>query len=184
MNQPEKILDNESVGLMHLLEDEQKIRMNRVPGVRTVLVVLSSRGMAFDRDSIRQKIILTYPEAVIFFKNTRGDDLGAKAPSQVDLLIDLTGPRQKQCLFYARKLRKTARVATGRNVGFFRKNIYDKVFDEKAHMKELPLDLLERERMVQKQVLALAGVALAQTGNATADLSKKIALDLPPMGRL
>jgi hypothetical protein len=44
--------------------------------------------------------------------------------------------------------------------------------------------MLDRERQVQREVLALAGVALKQAGDVTQDLGQSIALGLPPMARL
>ncbi len=107
------------------------------------------------------------------------------APHVLDLLIDLTGPKQRQGFLFARKLRKRARLIVGRNAGFFRKHIYDRIFDEKdtESAKLVPYDMLERERYAQKQVLALAGVPIIPVADLTADRSKTIALDLPPMSR-
>lgn len=76
-----------------------------------------------------------------------------------------------------------ARVAIGRDAGFFRKRIYDRIFDEKAEAAKLSPDLMERERQVQRQVLGLAGVALVQAGDTPSDQSSTIALGLPPMAR-
>jgi hypothetical protein len=75
-------------------------------------------------------------------------------------------------------------VAVGRNAGLFRRRIYDKVFDEKAQMAKLPRDVLDRERHVQREVLALAGVALKQAGDTLPDRGQTIALGLPPLMKL
>jgi hypothetical protein len=173
--------DFETQELHRLLADQEQIKSNRVPGVKTVLVVLSSRGATLDVSALKLKVLLTYPEAVVFFKMTSGRAIGMASPDHVDLLIDLTGPRQRQGWFYSRKLRAMARVAVGRNAGLFRKKIYDRVFDEKAKMRELPSDLMHRERRVQREVLALAGVSVAQHGDPMPDLGKEIALDLPKL---
>ncbi len=178
--------DSETQALLTLLlEEQEKVRAKRVPNVRTVLVVLSSRAMVYDVEALRQKVVLAYPGAAVFFRTTKGRPVGATCPPHVDLLIDLTGPRQRQNWFYALGLRRMARVAVGRNAGLFRKRVYDpdRIFDEKspAIAKQLPEDLLARERFVQRQVLALAGVPLAQHGDATPDLGKSIALALPPL---
>jgi len=178
------MVDRESEALIQLLDHQEKIRSFRVPGVRTVLVVLSSRGIVYDVESLRTKILISYPDAAVFFRNTRGDAMGAPAPSQVDLLIDLTGPGQRQGLLMAHGLRKMARVAVGRNAGLFRKRIYDRVFDEKSNPPGLPKDLLQKERYVQRQVLELAGIPLAQQGDPLQDLGRSIALNLPPMQRM
>lgn len=178
--------DPESTHFLKLLAEQEKVRDAKLAGIKTVLVVLSSRGMVFDRESLRQKVLLTYPDATVFFKNTMGLDMGAKCPSTVDLLLDLTGPGQKQGWFYARKLRGIARVAIGRNAGIFRARIYDRIFDEKRAnlgLTVLPLDILDRERFVQKQVLALAGVVLSQYGDTPRDKSYEIASTLPPMAK-
>jgi hypothetical protein len=176
--------DAESEAFLSLLAEQERVRSNRVPGVRTVLVMLSARGMVYDTEALRQKILLSYPDAAVFFRTTQAKPVGAAAPQQVDLLIDFTGPGQRQGLLYAKKLRRMARVTVGRNAGLFRKRIFDRVFDEKSPQTQLPDDLLERERLVQKQVLGLAGVALAQSGDTPPDRSQTIALELPSMTRI
>jgi hypothetical protein len=176
--------DTESESFLNLLADQERVRSQRVSGVRTVLVVLSSKGMVYDMESLRQKIVLAYPEAAVFFRTTSGQSVGVASPNRVDLLIDLTSPRSRQGWFYARKLRGMARHAVGRNAGLFRKAIFDRIFDEKAAKASVPTDQLERERYVQRQVLELAGVALAQMGDTPPDRGQKIALELPPMKRL
>lgn len=174
-------LDSESLSSLSQLATQDQIRAYRVPGVRTVLVVLSAAGIVYDIESMRQKILLAYPQAVVFFVNTVGKAVGAAAPHQVDLLIDFTGPGQRQGILMAKKFRRMARIAVGRNAGLFRKRIYDRVFDEKAQSSSLPADVLRRERVVQKQVLALGGVPMVSVGEALPDRSKSIALELPPM---
>lgn len=175
--------DTQSEGFLELLEEQERIRASLVPGVRTVLVVLSCRGMVFDRESLRQKILLTYPSAAVFFHTTLWKPVGMAAPQTVDLVIDLTGPGERQAFLLPKKLRRMARVVIGRNAGLFRRRVYDRVFDEKSAASRLPADLLARERIVQKEVLALAGVAFVQKGDALADLGKTIALELPPLSR-
>jgi hypothetical protein len=176
--------DAESQHFLSLLADQEKLRAGRVPGVKTVLVILSSAGMVFDVEALRQKIGLTYTGATVFFRTTDGKTIGAAAPAAVDLLVDFTGPRQKQGLFYAKKLRRMARVAAGRNAGFFRKKIYDRVFDEKAQSSALPTEMLRRERAVQKAVLASVGVALTQAGDTHPDRGKLTPMELPPFKKL
>jgi sensor histidine kinase YesM len=178
MTQPNETLDAQSESLLLLLAEQERIRSNRSAGVKTVLVVLSAQGMVFDTESLRQKILLAYPEAAVFFRTTSGSAVGVSSPDHVDLLIDFTGPGQRQGLFYARKLRSVARVAVGRNAGFFRKSIFDRLYDEKVNRAKLPLDLLTKERFVQKEVLALAGVPLAQMGDVPTDQGKTIGLEI------
>jgi hypothetical protein len=120
----------------------------------------------------------------VFFLTTLGKPIGSPPPRQVDLLIDFTGPGQRQGWFFARKLRRMARAAVGRNAGLFRKRIYDKIYDEKAPSATLSTDVLERERQVQKRILNLSGVAFVQYGDTPPDRGKSIALELPPMQRL
>jgi len=163
------------------LERTQRLRDQRVPGVRTVLVVLSSRGMVYDMESLRQHILLAYPDAAVFFRNTAGKAQGAPSPKQVDLLLDFTGPGQRQWFLFPRKLRKMARFAVGRNAGIFRARLYDRIFDENALDQSDPAQILDRERKVQTEVLALAGVPMVPAGNPTADRAKTIALELPPL---
>ncbi len=174
-------VDPQSEAFLNLLAEQERVRANRVAGVRTVLVILSARGMVYDRESLRQKILLTYPDAAVFFRTTLGKAVGVEAPVKVDLLIDFTGPGQRQRFFFAKKLRRMARVAVGRNSGLFRKKIYDRIFDEKSaeHARRLPKDLLAREREVQREVLHLAGVALSQQGDVLPDRGRTIALALP-----
>ena len=92
-------------------------------------------------------------------------------------MIDLTGPRQRQALFFAKKMRGFSRFAVGRNAGFFRKRIYDRIFDEKAKQDTIPTELLERERTIQREVLALAGVAFVPMGDLPPDRGKITPLD-------
>ena len=176
-------LDPQSEVLLNLLESQERLRASRVPGVRTVLVILSAQGMVFDLELLRQKILLTYPDATVFFRTTNGRPMGAGVTHPVDLLIDFTGPGQRQKWFYSRKLRRHARVAVGRNAGLFRKRIYDRVLSEAtlSTSSKLQEDPLERERQIQRGVLALVGVAITQSGEALEDLESNIALGLPPL---
>jgi len=184
-NQP---VDAESEKFFGIMGEMERVKANRVPGVRTVLVVLSAKAMAYDMESLRQKILLAYPEAAVFFRTTLGKAAGMPAPAKVDLLIDFTGPGQRQGWFYARKLRSISRVAVGRNAKLFRKGLYDRIFDEKAAEKsadaKIPTELFARERFVQRAVLELAGVPLAQMGDTPPDRGKSIALELPSMQKM
>ncbi len=173
--------DSESLLALHSLDEYQSLQGQRFAGVRTVLIVLSSKAMIYDVEALRQKVLLAYPEAAVFFMSTSGQSMGVVCPRAVDLVIDLTGPGQRQGWFFARKLKGMAKHIVGRNAGLFRKKIYDRIFDEKADKVGLPDDFLERERAVQKRVLSLAGVPVIPSGGTTADLAKKIALELPPM---
>lgn len=173
--------DSESQVSFKAMGELDLIRSNRVPGVRTVLVVLSSAGLVFDIESLRQKIGMAYPDAAVFFLTTLGTPIGAAAPQQIDLLIDFTGPGQRQSWFYAKTLRRMARVAIGRNAGFFRKRIYDRAFNEKEKASTLPSETLNRERHVQRQVLALAGIAMVQAGDALPNLEKSLPRELPAL---
>jgi hypothetical protein len=176
-------MDRESEACLTQIVEQDSILANRVNGVKFVLVVLSSRGMVYDMEALRQKIVLSYPDVAVFFQTTDGKPIGPASPERIDLLIDFTGPGQRQGWFYSKKLRKMARVAVGRNAGLFRKKIYDRIFDEKAQ-QSIPQEVLEQERFVQKKVLNLAGVAFIQAGDTTPDRGKSIALELPPMRRL
>jgi hypothetical protein len=177
-------VDRESEACLVQVAEQQDVIANRVSGVKFVLVVLSSYGIVFDREALRQQILLSYPDAVVFFQTTDGQAIGPLPPEGIDLLIDFTGPGQRQGWFYAKKLRKLARVTIGRNAGLFRKKIYDRIFDEKVNLDSLPQEALARERIVQKKVLALAGVMFVQAGETPPDRGKFIALELPPMQRI
>ncbi|MCC7443010.1 MAG: hypothetical protein IT285_15360 [Bdellovibrionales bacterium] len=168
---------------LSLLDERQRIEGRRVPGVRTVLVVLSARAMVYDVEALRHRVLMAYPDSAVFFRSTSGRPLGVTSPQSVDLLIDFTGPGQRQGWFYSRKLRRMARFAVGRNAGLFRKGQYDRVFDEKAPGANIPRDLLEREARAQSEVLSLAGVAVVPAAGVTEDRSKTIALDLPPLAQ-
>lgn len=178
--------DSESKALLEQINEQDRVKAGRIPGVRTVLFVLSSKGMVFDIHALRHETRLAYPDATVFFRTTFGKPIGAAAPAFVDLVVDLTGPGQRQGFFYARKLRRGSRVAVGRNAGLFRKRIYDSVYDEKEKSKaaSLPKEVLEREQIIQKKVLALAGIAMIGTGETHPDRGKVIALSLPPLQRL
>ncbi len=171
--------------LFERLGESEALKSKRVPGVKTVLVVLSSAAMVFDRDSLRQKILTAYPGATVFFTTQAAKSVGAEAPRKVDLLIDLTGPGQRESLLAARRLRSRTRVAVGRNAGLFRKRVYDRVVDEKADAKSktarFPSELVAREIAVQREVLSLAGIALVPYGDTPEDEGKTIALSLPPL---
>jgi hypothetical protein len=177
-------IDTESSAFLTTLMTEEQVKAHRIPGVRTVLIVLSSKGMVFDIEALRQKILLSYPDSTVFFLTTTGKPISSPPPRQVDLLIDFTGPGQRQGWFFARQLRRMARAAVGRNAGLFRKRIYDKIYNEKAPESTLSKDVLERERQVQKRILNLSGVAFVQYGDTPPDRGKSIALELPPMQRL
>lgn len=173
--------DLETQGNLSFMVEEDKIRVNRMAGIRTVLVVLSAKGMVFDTESLKQKIWSSYPDASVYFWTTRGSALGAEAPPLVDLVIDFTGPKQKQSIFFAKKIRRKARIVVGRDVGFFRKKIYDLVFDERSDSPQATQEPLRREQEIQKQVLALVGIPFVRSSSTPPDLSRTIALELPPM---
>lgn len=176
---------SQSERILALLDENERIRKQRFDNIQTVLVVLSSRGMVYDVEALRHKIRLTYPQSAIFFESTCGKPYGVQSPRKIDLLIDLTGPGQKQGWFRPRALRKSARFAVGRNAGLFgfRKRLYDRVFDETVIPGFLSRDVLLREREAQKKVLEHAGVTLLPLGDPTADRAKEIALELPGMAQ-
>ena len=110
-------MKDESQFSLSLLAEQERLRSQRLAGVRTILVVLSSQGMAFDVDGLRGLIHGAYPDAAVFFVTTSGKNLGTRVKGHVDLVIDFTGPRQRQGWFFARRLRRMARFAVGRNAG-------------------------------------------------------------------
>lgn len=176
-------LDPESQASLEHMTIQEKVITQRVPGVRTVLVVFSSKGMVYDTESLRQKIQFAYAGAEVYFLTPGGKPLGVAAPSRVDLLIDFTGPGERQGLFFARRLRRKARLAVGRDSGLFRKKAYDRVFDEVALASQLSTEQLQKERDVQRRVLESAGVALIPAGDSSPDRGKITPLALPPLSR-
>lgn len=151
------------------------------PNVRSVLVVLSSRSMAFDLSALRNFISYTYTGTAVFFVSCSGQPVGVTAPAQVDLVIDFTRKGSRQPWFFALKMRRRSRFAVGRETGgVFGRQKYDRIYREEAD-SNLPTDYLDRERVVQRRVLELSGVEIVKQGGVTADLSKEIAQSLPPM---
>jgi len=175
--------DSESMKFVNALSEKELARSNRVPGVRTVLVVLSSAGLVYDVESLRQKILLSYPEAAVFFLNTDGSPLGVSPSEHFDLLIDFTGPGQRQPFLLSKKLRRMSRVAVGRPAGWFRKRIYDRIFSEVPDKtaEQADLDALQRERQIQQGILNLAGVTFLPTGETAPDREREIPRELPSM---
>lgn len=176
------VRDIESTSSLQQLLAEEAIRKNRVENVRTVLVILSGKSVAFDDAALRQKIHLTYPQAKVYFMTTDGYTMGEKMPSSagIDLLIDFTGPGHRHKWLWARQLRARSKMCVGRPAGFFREFIYDRLFDDDKH-PEMPKDTLAREREAQIQVLALAGVPVSHQGNVKIDQSSTISSRLPAL---
>lgn len=170
--------DEDTRRSLERLSHREQIQTQRIPGVETVLVVLSSKAMVFDVESLRYQIYQAYPGSTIGFCTTSGRPL-EKLIRSVDLLIDFTGPGQRQAFWLPFRFRRMARVVVGRNAGLFRKLLYHRLYDEKKSGLSLPNEILERERKVQKEVLALAGVAFLPAGQVPEDLGRKIALELP-----
>ncbi len=178
----ESTQDSESAASLQVLQEEEEVRRNRIENVRTILVVLSGRAVIFDDASLRQKIHLSYPDAKVYFMTTEAYPLGEKLPSaaKIDLLIDFTGPGHRHKWLWARKLRARSRVCVGRPAGLFREHIYDRLSTE-LKRASLPRDVLERETLVQREVLALAGVPVSHKGISGKDQGKTIASRLPPL---
>ncbi len=177
-----KLPDPESDHSLSGIQVAEAIRKNRAPNVRTVLFILSVRGMALDIASLKQKTQFAYPGSEVFFMTPVGKYIGNSAPSSVDLLIDLSGPKTRQGLFFARRLRRRARVAVGRASSAFRKAAYDRVADESFDPSKQ--DVLVHEREIQRKVLALAGVAVIQAGDTHEDRGKITPMELPPFKKL
>ena len=178
----EVIPDSETNATLRQLQEEEAIRRNRVENVRSILVILSGRAIVYDDASLRQKIQLTYPDAKAYFMTTEAYPMGEKLPAsaKIDLVIDFTGPGHRHKWFWARKLRSRARVCVGRPAGLFREHIYDRLSTE-LKRDDLPRDVLDRERLIQREVLALAGIPISHQGNLGKDLSHTIASRLPPL---
>lgn len=148
-------------------------------GVKSVLVVLSSRAMLFDPSSLRNLISHAYPGAAVFFISTSGDSVGVEGPRNVDLILDFTEPGARQGFWFPLRLCSRGTYSVGRKGAFFRKR-YDRLFDEKAD-SSLSRDYIERERGVQRKVLELAGIPVVKQGGVTLDRSHEIASTLPPL---
>ncbi|NDG84837.1 MAG: hypothetical protein EBX52_07350 [Proteobacteria bacterium] len=148
-------------------------------GVKSVLVVLSSRAMIFDQAALRNHIHHAYPGAAVFFVSVSGDPVGMKAPSRVDLVVDFTEPGARQPILFAHRMRSQGHFVVGRKAGFFYRNArYDRVYDASGDTLA-PTDFIEGERFAQKKVLELAGIPVARQGGLTRDLSKEIGASLP-----
>jgi len=173
-----KHTDLDSELSLERLSYETQILKKRMTGIKTVLVVLSARALAFDRDSLRAKIINAYPGSKVYFVSTLAIPIGETAPEFIDLVIDFTGPGQRHKWFFARKLRARAKHLIGRNAGFFRAYSYDQVFDE-SNEPGVPTDPVHRERFVQTAMLERIGVPVTQRGTLLQDVSHDIALELP-----
>jgi len=174
-------LDNESTLFVTQIAEEERNRAYRVPGVRTVLVVLSGGGLVFDTEALLQQILQSYPDAAVFFLTPSGKPIGPGAPEHIDLLVDFTGPGQREKCWHAKKLRRMARIAVGRHAGWLRSRIYDRIFDEQAESAKLPDEMLAHERIVQRKVLGLAGVVFLPTGAAGPDRGAITPRELPPL---
>lgn len=171
--------DTESSPYLSYLAEIEQTKTNRIDAVKTVLVALSGRGMVYDMEAMRQKIIATYPASAIFFVTPLGLPVGAEAPARVDLLIDLIGPGQRQKWFLSKKLRSKSGFAVGRDSGLFRKKIYDRIISEPTDVT----DYLGKERIAQKEVFALAGIAMTHHARPGKDRGHDIALTLPPLAK-
>jgi hypothetical protein len=151
------------------------------PNVKSVLVVLSSKSMAFDLPALRNFITHSYSGSAVFFISTSGDSIGVSGPSKVDLVIDFTQPGSRQGMFFASQMKRRGTHTVGRKTGgFFNRNGYTRIFDE-AKDVSLPKDYMDRERVIQRKILELSGIEIVRQGGVTADHSKDIALTLPPM---
>jgi hypothetical protein len=149
-------------------------------GIKSVLVVLSSKAMTLDPSALRNLINHAYAGAAVFFVSVSGDALGVAAPHQVDLVIDFTEPRARQSLLFPRRMRSRGKFVVGRKAGPLRSWWYDRIYDASGD-PQVPRDWIEAERWAQRKVLELAGIPLVRQGGVTRDLSKDIALTLPPL---
>lgn len=173
-----KHTDLDSEKSLERLSYEAAILKNKLSSIKTVLIVLSARALAFDRESLSSKVKAAYPGSQVFFVSTLAKAIGDVAPEQIDLVIDFTGPRQRHKWFFARKLRSRAKYLIGRNAGFFRPYSYDKIFDEFVE-PGVPEDPVHKERFVQTRILECVGIPVTQRGSLLQDASHDIALELP-----
>jgi hypothetical protein len=150
-------------------------------GIKTILVVLSSKAMAIDIPGLRNLLVRAYPRSAVFFISTSGQPVGNMAPSEVDLVIDFTPPSARQSMLFARQMHAKSKFTVGRETGwFYRKKFYSRVYSAISDQKSgrVPTDYLASEAFYQKKVLELAGVEILNEGGVVPDRSKDIALDL------
>ncbi|NDF15333.1 hypothetical protein EB061_08440 [bacterium] len=149
-------------------------------GIKSVLVVLSSKAMTLDSSALRNLINHSYPGVAVFFVSVSGDPVGVPAPHKIDLVIDFTEPKARQSLWFPRRMRSRGRFVVGRKTGLRGAFGYDRVYDVSVD-PAVPRDYLDAERWAQRKVLELAGVPMIRHGGVTEDLSKEIARNLPPL---
>jgi len=130
--------------------------MNPILHISLVRVILPKKGIVYSLDVLREKILFSYPDSMSFFQEATGQVIGVRGPRYVDLGIDLTGWSDPQSFLSVFRFRKEARLIVGRNIGFWRKRFYDRVFDE--NQLYVPKDSPEWEIQAQMGVLRLAGI--------------------------
>ncbi len=173
--------DTDSVSLFHLAQiaESQQVSHSCFEKVIFILVILSAKGMPYSIEFLMKIILCSYPNSVIFFQTTSGQMIKAKTPEKIDLVVDFTGPRQRQKKILPRQWKNMTRFIVGRNWGSFRKHYYDRVLNEASNHFYLPEKMLQYEKWVQRKVLGLAGIGWAQTSEIPKDQGKTIARTLP-----
>jgi hypothetical protein len=177
-----EIQDFETGAALHKLEQGLTLDAQKFSDVKSVLFVFSSFAVAFDPYALRHMAETAYPGCKVYFMSISGQAWGTKTiPNEIDLVVDFSPPKAHQNFLFARKMRKLGKHVVGRNVGLFRKSSYDRIFDEKENLAALPVDMMARERVVQRKVLELAGIAAVPNAKASQNLEKEIATELPPL---
>ena len=157
--------------------------------VKTILFVLSSKSVEFDREALRFQARLRYPEAAVFFTSVSGLAVGNVAPSKVDLTVDFTPAGARQSWFFPLKIRRQSVACVGRAASSWscgsrqRRFLYDRVLDERDPKFPSAKDFHGREREIQRQLLKLAGITTQEQGELLPDEATTIARTLPPLAK-
>ncbi len=170
---PEKNhLDPTTQRLMDHLAHEANVFSCKRENVSRILIIVSRRGMILDGAALEKTVHWAYPAASVAWAESWSKLV---RPEPVDLLIDLTAPRDWEGFWDAWRLRRLASWIIGRKAGWLRSWLYDRVFDERAE-PGLPAESLERERFVQKKLFSWVGIPFFHAAPPLPDLGKALEL--------
>lgn len=168
--------DSNTQRALRALLKRRELEKERFTGVKSILVVLSGRSMAFDFDSMRLYISLAYPGSDISFASTSGKAMFGEKIGSVDLLLDLSGPGTMQSFLFPLGMKRKSKHQVGRAFGLLRARLYERLVSESD--PAIPKDLMEREFFQQKKVFELAGVSFLPKSASARDASHTIAQEL------